>query len=399
MLFKTVAKASPTNWLYESNTNFEKLLPLVDTRSKSAKSSGAKQGIFDLYSMGVSTNRDGWVYDFNALSLRDKVLFFADTYNETLLHKSEPNNLNIKWSSTLSQRFHGGKRIVYNDANRMLSIYRPFVTKHYFADQVMNDRLTKKHYMMFGSDLEDYNRVIWYQATGARRPFAALATDGIADLHLFMDGTQCLPLYRYAEDGERVCNITEWGLRRFLDHYGERDRGITAERIFAYTYAVLHDPAYREKYQVDLLREFPRLPLYDDFDLWADMGQELLDLHIGFERAELYGLERRDANREAGKARLRADKERGVIMLDERTTLAGVPASAWEYRLGSRSALEWVLDQYKEKKPRDPTIRERFNTYRFADHKEKVIDLLQRVCTVSVRTVEIVEQMRRIDAR
>ena len=97
-------------------------------------------------------------------------------------------------------------------------------------------------------------------------------------------------------------------------------------------------------------------------------------------------LERRNADREAGKARLRADKERGVIALDETDdALTGVPSEAWEYRLGSRSALEWVLDQYKEKKPRDPTIRERFNTYRFADHKEKVIDLLQRVCTVSVR--------------
>ena len=53
--------------------------------------------------------------------------------------------------------------------------------------------------------------------------------------------------------------------------------------------------------------------------------------------------------------------------------------------LGSRSALEWVLDQYKEKNPRDPTIRERFNTYRFADYKERVIDLLRRVCTVSVQ--------------
>ena len=63
------------------------------------------------------------------------------------------------------------------------------------------------------------------------------------------------------------------------------------------------------------------------------------------------------------------------------------------YRLGSRSALEWVLDQYKERKPRDPTIAAKFNSYRFADHKERVIDLLQRVCTVSVRTMEIIEEM------
>ena len=89
---------------------------------------------------------------------------------------------------------------------------------------------------------------------------------------------------------------------------------------------------------------------------------------------------------EAGSGRavkviLRADKERGSIRIDEQTTLTGVPADAWRYQLGSRSALEWVLDQYKERKPRDPTIRERFNTYRFADHKERVIDLLRRVCT------------------
>ena len=81
----------------------------------------------------------------------------------------------------------------------------------------------------------------------------------------------------------------------------------------------------------------------------------------------------------------------GAITLDERTALAGIPERAWEYQLGSRSALEWVLDQYKERKPRDPTIREKFNTYRFSDHKEEVIDLLRQVCTVSVATMEIVE--------
>ena len=91
---------------------------------------------------------------------------------------------------------------------------------------------------------------------------------------------------------------------------------------------------------------------------------------------------------------LKADKEAGRILIDSETTLADVPAEAWKYKLGNRCALEWILDQYKEKKPKDPTIRERFNTYRFADHKEKVIDLLARVTTVSVRTVEIINAMR-----
>jgi predicted helicase len=93
------------------------------------------------------------------------------------------------------------------------------------------------------------------------------------------------------------------------------------------------------------------------------------------------------------KAILRADKDNGLIILDEITTIEGIPSSAWEYKLGNRSAIEWILDQYKEKKPKDPTIAEKFNTYRFADYKDQVIDLIKRVCTVSVETMKIVKEM------
>ena len=178
----------------------------------------------------------------------------------------------------------------------------------------------------------------------------------MADFALFFDGTQCLPLYRYTPDGERVSNITDWGIKRINDHFRKEWRGrfdktypngIDAEEIFAYTYAVLHDPVYRYDYANDLLREFPRLPLYNrDFDLWAKMGRELLDLHIGFETAEPFDLERRESrlpNNNAPKVILKPDKEKGLLILDEQTTLAGVPDDAWRYELGSRSALEWVL--------------------------------------------------------
>jgi predicted helicase len=79
-----------------------------------------------------------------------------------------------------------------------------------------------------------------------------------------------------------------------------------------------------------------------------------------------------------------------VIEVDTTTTLSGIPAEAWDYKLGNRSGLEWVLDQWKEHKISDPTVAEKFNTYRFADHKEQVIELLRRVCTVSVETMKIV---------
>ena len=184
---------------------------------------------------------------------------------------------------------------------------------------------------------------------------------------------------------------------------GKKDHAITKEAIFHYVYGVLHDPIYREKYALNLKREFPRIPFYKDFWQWAEWGKELMDLHIGYESVTPAKLKRIDVPdekaRKAGlapKCMLKADKDGGRIIVDSETTLTGIPPEAWDYRLGNRSALEWILDQYKEKKPKDPTIREKFNTYRFADYKEKVIDLLMRVTTVSVRTVAIVESMRKL---
>ena len=124
-------------------------------------------------------------------------------------------------------------------------------------------------------------------------------------------------------------------------------------------------------------------------------------LHIGYEAVAPFALTRADvtdakaqATGLAPKAMLRADAGAGVITLDGETTLSGVPAEAWTYKLDNRSALKWILDQYKEKRPKDSTIREKFDTYRFADYNEKVIDLLTRVTTVSVETVAITDAMK-----
>ena len=405
--FAEIAPDADGQWLNQSDSDFETLIPLANRETKFAKVIGDEQAVFGLFTSGVKTNRDEWAYDFAVSNLRNKVLFFADTYNELMDNDDESYNPIIKWSSTLRDRFQRGERIVYNDGNRIQSLYRPFVGKWHFADVAMNDRLTRNHYEMFGDDLRKPNKVICFRGLGTNKPFDILATDRLMEHQLLMN-MQCLALYRYTAEGERVSNITEWGIQRINEHYRREwgkdfeqaagADGITAEDIFAYTYAVLHDPVYRYDYGVDLLREFPRLPLYHDFDLWAKMGHRLLDLHIGFESAEPYPLERREVGPSTGSGRavkviLRADRERGIITLDEQTTLAGVPPDAWRYQLGSRSALEWVLDQYKERKPRDPTIAAKFNTYRFADHKERVIDLLQRVCAVSVNTMEIVDGM------
>ena len=391
--FEIIEPDSNGNWFNKASEDFEGFPPLVLRRPNSDGSYSDQHALFSLHSLGTSTNRDEWVFDFDVTNLREKVLFFSDVYCDLIDRDDRSFPTTIKWSSTLRDRFNRGQRITYNDGRRIESLYRPYTTKQYFADPLMSDRLTQNHFAMFGSNLRQPNAIICINGPGSNY-FAVLSANKLVEKK-YCDtnnaATFCLPLYRYSANGERVSNITEWGLRQFRDHYD--DESITAETIFAYTYAALHDPAYRQKYELDLRREFPRLPFHEDFAAWVRLGQELLDLHIGFESVEPFALDRVDKDGAAGKATLKADKAKGTIALDEKTTLTGVPAKAWEYRLGSRSALEWVLDQYKENRPRDPTIRERFNTYRFVDHKERVIELPQRVCTVSVRTTQIVDEM------
>ena len=420
-------------WLNQSVNafRFRQLMPLAERKNKTARGSEKGRAVFELVTPAVKSNRDDWVYDFSQETLQAKSEFFANTYNRLLDSGSSEYDPLIKWSASLRDLFQRNQILDTAGNNPLPVLWRPYVAKWFAPIPAMNDRLTRNHYEMFGPDLQQPNQVINFCTNG--KDFYVLAADKPTDFH-FTGDTQCLPLYRYTEDGERVCNITDWAIREFndhgralwRDHFAEvaGPEGITAEDIFAYTYAVLHDPVYRVDYREELKQGFPRLPFYSHFDHWVTMGRMLLELHLNFESAEPYPLERVEkspahpepvppvpvhpepvegravdgagpstSSGRAVRVILRADKERGSIVVDEETTLRGVPEFAWEYQLGSRTALEWVLDQYKEKKPRDPTIAEKFNTYHFADYKERVIDLLCRVCTVSYKTAEIVGGM------
>ena len=394
--FDRITPDAKAYWLDQADSGFEQLMPLANRETKLAKSVASEQAVFGLYSLGVVTNRDDWVHDFDSDHLGSKVRGLINSYEEVrAVHGGQSVDDNelgttIKWTRDLKRQLRADVANVFDRASIQPTLYRPFVVKSLYFSQQLNEMQYQIPSVFPGGEPRQ-NTTICLSGTSSSKPFQVLVTDMVHSLDL-LEKTQCLPLYRYTTEGDQVSNITEWGLRQFRDHYG--DDAITAEDIFAYVYAMLHDPAYRERYEIDLRREFPRVYFQDDFAWWVQQGQELLDLHIGFETAEQWPLERLDQDGVTPtRAILRPDKDRGTITLDDQTTLAGVPTEAWEYRLGNRSALEWVLDQYKERKPRDPTIREQFNTYRFANHKERVIDLLGRVCAVSAFTTTIVGEL------
>lgn len=448
--FDNISPDHKNQWLSTVKNDYNVLLPLV---AKSKK----EYCVIDEYSNGLSTNRDEWVYDFSKKELANKTRFFIAEYNHEVNRwleykkenkyidiKAESNPLVdsflgernfIKWSKMIKRdKLRKGKFGQFNDDDIRIALYRPFVKHYLYFGYIPIDM--KGSFHLFYPKSSFKNKTISVSNSN-RISLALIASKEIADLNIFSPAPVfSFSQYRYNEKGEQIENITDWGLYQFRAHYEPGNletlhapsfleteipetfqTEITKSDIFHYVYAVLHNPAYRKKYELNLKCEFPRIPFYNDFRQWADWGKALMELHIGYETAEPFALEEITAETKAEhlrqktmfneaqepeamfvrkpkiKAKLKADKAAGIIEIDEITFLKGVPKIAWEYKLGNRSALEWVLDQYKEKKPKDPTIAEKFNTYRFADYKIQVIDLLKRVCSVSVETMKIIGEM------
>jgi predicted helicase len=383
--FERLEPSKKNNWINLADNDFDELIPLIDKEVKAGKS---KEAVFELFSSGVKSQRDEWVYDFSNKELEKKVKFMIGVYQKTMKNPAFDEKMSIKWDADLERYAERKISKIYNAESILKGEYRPFITKYFFFDKHFNGRT----YQWFEIYSEDHQcRHISISGLASTKPFQVLSSDRIPSLD-YLEKIQSLPFYYFDKKGTRKENITDWGLEQFREHYG--DESVTKEDIFLYTYGVLHNPAYRTKYELNLKREFPRLPFYEDFHQWAEWGKTLMELHINYEQVEPFGLQREDVQvSKKPKAKLRANKEEGTIQLDENTRLTGIPPVAWEYILGNRSALEWILDQYKEKKPRDATIREKFNTYKFADYKEQVIELLDRVTTVSVRTMAVIGEM------
>ena len=382
--FENVTPDKNNNWINQLENNWDELIPIID---KEAKSGNRTDVIFKTFSYGFDTKSDEYMFDFSLENLERKIKHFVKVFNLVVDDENHPRKYEIKWSRNVEKRSKKGLYKDFDADKIVFSIYRPFTKKYLYLDK---DLIAETFQWFNITSPYKTNKYLCFSGLASNKPFQALTTQ-FAECGDFLEKTQCLPLYRYISSGERIENITDWALELFRNYY---KIGLVKEDIFHYVYAVLHHPTYRKKYELNLKREFPRIPLYDNFLQWRQWGEQLMKLHINYEEATRYALEQKQiAGKEQPKAKLKAIKESGVIQLDENTELHGIPKQAWEYKLGNRSALEWILDQYKEKKTGDATIAEKFNTYRFADYKVKVIDLLKRVCTVSVETIKIIEQM------
>ena len=338
-----------------------------------------------------------------ALTAKAKALIAQYEAVRTNAHDADADS--IKWDAELDRYVRQGITLKYDRKREVEAQFRPFTRNWLYFDTHLNGR-TYRLSSMYRA--EQINQSISFLGVASQNDLAVQATDLLFDLGFLKagnGGTAGVTRYRYTKSGDRVDNITDWALAHFRAHYAPASpcRGgidTTKDDIFAYCYAALHDPVYRRVHADDLRREFPRVPLNADFAAWRDWGRTLLKLHIGYEKVKPFPLDRVDAPDAQGRAptpKLKSLPKEDKVVVDTATQLTGIPADAWRYRLGNRAAIDWVLDQHKEKKIKDPTVAANFDTYRFADHKETMIALLAKVVRVSVETLAITDAMAALD--
>ena len=267
-------------WLTEGlDVEFDTFIPMG---SKEAKNTKDRKTIFNLYSLGVATNRDILAYSFDLALLQERVHTFIEIYNTAVDRKLRHNpkapvesfidttDPRIKWTHRVKASLKSLALSSYEDAHFRAALYRPFCQQYLYFDHFWNERRYQQHRILPTPETESENRIICVSGIGSNKPFQSLMVDVIPDLHLTGD-SQCFPFYTYNEDGtNRQENITDWALTEFRNHYG--DDTISKWDIFHYNYALLHHPTYSEKYEMNLKRDLPHIPFAEDFWGFANAG-------------------------------------------------------------------------------------------------------------------------------
>jgi len=343
----------------------------------------------------------------------------------------------IKWSYFLKGFLNRNKHAIFNQTKLRNSQYRPFVKRHLFFDRIANE-CTYLNYKFFPTTAsEEENRVICVGGYG-RRNFAITVVDKIPDLNFYGDPQQSFPFYTYNEDGTgRRENITNHTLKLFRNHYKDTkppsssgtdealnkppsSRGedltksnqggfndnppceaeqITKWDIFYYIYAMLHHKDYRKDYEKNLKRSLPRIPFAPDFWSFSSIGKRLADIHLNYENTDIYELEEvidkdkfPDVKFTVDKMKITKDKK--SLVYNKAITLAGIPPEVYEYKLGNRSALEWIVDQYRVKTDKRSGITQDPNN--FDGNERYIFELIGKVVTVSLETVKLVNELSKL---
>jgi predicted helicase len=405
----TVVANEQGDWANSRNAIFETFYPLA------GEIAGRLVPIFSMDTSGAKTNRDAWVYDSSLQTLRQRTVRALEFYEEQKArHKAGEEISNdpsrIAWGGSLRGAALAGREVqVEADACR-IAAYRPFNAQHLVFSPLLNERRYRLPEVFPSSTSTNIGFVVTSPASHYPS-FAALAANHIPDLHL-LDTGHFYSRYRYslsADDAnsltgfesrepERIDNISDNALAQFRGWAGNE---LTKDDIFYYVYGILHSTEYRTRYAADLKKMLPRIPKVKQFREFSDAGRKLADLHINYETVAAYPLVEtatsEDPDLRVTKMRFagkRPNVDKSTIVYNDQITLSGIPDEAHEYMLGSRSAIEWILERYQVKTDKPSGIVNDPNDWGLEHGNPRyILDLLKSIVTVSVETVKLVNSL------
>ncbi|MCM0614430.1 DEAD/DEAH box helicase family protein [Paenarthrobacter sp. TYUT067] len=422
--WETITPNDEGDWINQRNGLFESFSPIGD------KDGGT--GLFRLHCGGLNTARDAWVYNASKVELQRNVVRMVDFYNSEVdrytgtggvedFINTDPSK--ISWNRADKAQLVRGVHYSVANSGYRVGAYRPFNKQHVHFNRQLNDMVYRLNDMFPTQDAE--NLGFYIVGVGTEKPFSALAVNEIPNLSYWGSGLgQFFPRYAYspqtrgeadlfgelesASPGQkRIDNITDTALADYRSVYGPT---VVKDDIFFYVYGLLHSPDYRNRFAADLKKMLPRVPQVpglDRFRAFVNAGRRLSDLHIGYESLEPFALEEvatGPAGDQDDYARYAVTKmkyggkagawDKTRIIYNSQITLEGIPEDVHRYMLGSRSALDWIVERYQVKHDKPSGIVNDPNAWsREHEQPRYVIDLIARIVTLSLETNQIVDSL------
>jgi predicted helicase len=389
------------------------------------------ESVFGEPSAGLKTARDYWAYSFSRGAVTEHMKSLIEVYETERRNRRTSSTATkdpslISWTRGLLKDLDRGRERSFSPESLAIASYRPFTRQHLYFSRPLNDMVYRIPRLYPTADAP--NLGFYAIGVGATADFSCLMSSAIPDVQMLGAGQngRYFTRWRYeptnddgaldlGSEGEvidgyrQIDNITDGALKRFATAYGE----ITKDDVFFYVYGLLHSPEYRETYAADLKKMLPRIPLVEDPWPFVDAGRKLSELHLGYETVTPYPLDGLDTQPPAGEdpydfhrvqkmafAKVRDPEtkklvaDRTEVIYNSRITLSGIPEAAYRYQLGSRSAVEWILDRYQVKTDKASGIVNDPNDWsKEVSDPRYIIDLLARIVTVSLETMAIVDAL------
>lgn len=383
--FTNIEPDDKNDWINQTNKEYDSFYEL-------------DKDVFYTKAIGVTTNRDSWVYGFSKEKVVENTETMIDNYNLEVdklekygaaerIKRMDTDSTKIKWSRGLKNKLQRSIKLGKSQ-NIVLTMYRPFTKKWLYYDKDVVEYPGIYH-NIFGNN----NKVIFVTGSGARREFSTVLTDKIPDLSLVESG-RGYTLYNNEPQSLEIKNNSNIN-EQFLNEIG-----LNNEDTFYYVYGILNSNDYRKRYSTDLNKSLPRIPIVKNKKVYIEAGKKLAELHLNYENIEPYSdleieIKKNEPSYHVEKIKFGRGKDKSIIIFNKDITIKNIPKKAYQYVINGRSAIEWIIDQYRIKIDGKSGIIDDPNEY--SDNPQYIFNLLLSIINVSVQTVDLINSLPELE--